>query len=127
MGRVQKIGRRATRISNENGITRVRYHATNVVTFDDETIILDSGGWCTATTKARMNQTADQYGLGFHVYQEDWIWFVETKQGIMPFERQTLTIDRATMRPAGMGYWTSRPRLTNKDIDDAEPRTNSES
>lgn len=105
MAQTQKISGRATRITNVHGTIHVQYHDTDVVVFDDETIILDTGGWETVTTKARMNQTANQYDLGFHVYQKDFLWFVQTEAGIFPFATDTLTIDRATMLPA---TWEAR-------------------
>ena len=99
MGQIQTVGRRATRVTRENGITTVRYHATDVVSFDDVTITLRTGGWKTVTTKARMNQTANEYALGFHVFQRDFEWFVKTKAGVIPFS-SVVTLDRETMRTA---------------------------
>ncbi|GAG49119.1 unnamed protein product [marine sediment metagenome] len=76
MAQQNRIGRTATTVRPEDGYTCVRYHYTDVVRFNDDEIILDTGGWFTQTTKTRMNQTANQYGLGFRVYQEDGGWFV---------------------------------------------------
>lgn len=49
---------RATRLQRrEDGSIAVRYQATDVVTYrPDGTIALDSGGWLTSTTKARINE-----------------------------------------------------------------------
>jgi hypothetical protein len=60
-------------------ITRVRYHSTNVVTFDKYSIQLQSGGWHTATTKLRMNQASARFNLGFHVSQRNFEWFITYK------------------------------------------------
>ncbi len=57
-------------------VTNIRYHNTDVVTFDPYTITLRSGGWQTATTKMRMNQASNQYHLGYQVYQKDHEWYV---------------------------------------------------
>jgi len=46
----------------ENGRSVVTLHNTDIVTFDEENIILNTGGWSTATTKARMNFVSDKYG-----------------------------------------------------------------
>ena len=67
----------ATNIRTENGTTHVRYHYTDVVSFNEDTIVLRSGGWQTVTTKARMNQTANQFGLNFSVFQRKGSWFVD--------------------------------------------------
>ena len=76
MARMDKIGKTATKIRVEGKTTFVRYHATDVVAFDEDTVTLNSGGWSTRTTMARMNQTANQYGLPFQVFQRKYRWFV---------------------------------------------------
>jgi hypothetical protein len=77
MSQTNCIGRTATFVrTDSDGRTVVRYHQTDVVAFDAESIRLNSGGWRTATTKLRMNQTANQFGLGFSVYQHKFEWFV---------------------------------------------------
>jgi len=78
MGQMHTVGKTATSISTTDGQTAVRYHATDVVKFTAETITLDSGGWRTVTTKARMNQAATQFGLGYQVYQLKGVWYVDT-------------------------------------------------
>ena len=76
MARNNKISKTATKIRVEAGKTFVRYHATDVVAFDADIITLNSGGWRTATTKSRMNQTANEYNLPFQVFQKKHNWFV---------------------------------------------------
>ena len=77
MTRMQSIGTHRTTVrTNAKGVTAVTYHRTDVVRFDRDSVILDSGGYRTYTTKARMVQAANQFNLGFHVYQENWNWFV---------------------------------------------------
>jgi hypothetical protein len=50
----------------------VRYHSTDVVTFrPDGTIVLDSGGYQTVTTKQRINNYTRA-----HVWQDKGIWYV---------------------------------------------------
>lgn len=69
--------------------TFVRYWSTDVVQFDDRWVTLDHGNWMTATTKVRMNQTANQFGLGFNVYQKNFEWFVATpSDGVIKFHPQ---------------------------------------
>lgn len=67
----------ATTVRTEGKTTHVRYHATDVVSFNDEEITLRAGGHLTYTTKLRMNQTATQYNLGFRVFQKNKEWFVD--------------------------------------------------
>jgi hypothetical protein len=70
---------RATSIFTENRTTHVVYHNTIVVQWTNEMIQLDSGGWQTITTKTRMNQASNQFGLGFSVYQRAYKWYVDFK------------------------------------------------
>ena len=52
----------------------VRYHGTNIVTYDGMgNCILNHGGYKTQTTKARINQYAPR---GIHVFQKDFEWYV---------------------------------------------------
>jgi hypothetical protein len=55
----------------------IRLHDTDIITFDNGKIILNSGGWQTHTTKARMNQ----YLSGISIVQEDFDWFVIDAEG----------------------------------------------
>lgn len=64
----------------------VVYHSTRIVRWNATEIILNSGGWQTATTKKKMNQAANQFHLDFTVYQEDFNWYVTFKNEIIPFE-----------------------------------------
>ena len=77
MANMQKIGSHKTTVRTENNNRIVRYHNTDVVTFNDKFIYLNNGGFMTNTTKVRINQTANEYGLGFKLYQRNYTWFVE--------------------------------------------------
>ncbi len=85
MTQTHTIGKHATTVKAAGVITYVRYHGTDVVRFGPGTIILDSGGYHTATTKQRMNQTSNQFNLGYSVFQKDFEWFVEFYNEIAPF------------------------------------------
>ena len=76
MSRHDTIGKHKTTVRTKLGVTTVRYHSTDVVQFDNALIHLDTGGWKSNTTKLRMNQTANQFGLNFQVYQHKFEWFV---------------------------------------------------
>lgn len=95
MAQTRRVPGTATKVREENGRTIVRYHSTDVISWDSQDIILDSGGYRTATTKLRMNQASNQYGLGIHVFQEDHEWFVSylvsqaegvVQRTVVPFE-----------------------------------------
>jgi hypothetical protein len=89
MSQTQTLGKVATSVQHEGILTIVRYHATDVVKFSDAHITLNSGGWRTNTTKLRMNQASNQFGLGFTVYQRMGQWFVRfnMRSGtVIPFE-----------------------------------------
>lgn len=77
MARQDRIGTHATSVFNDGPQTNVVYHRTAVVKFDHRTIVLNSGGWRTTTTKTRMNQTSNQYDLGFSVYQKNRVWYID--------------------------------------------------
>jgi hypothetical protein len=78
MGQTHTVRGRATSVRRDNsGVLSVVYHSTEVVRVNpDGSVVLDSGGWRSFTTKARMNQAATQYGLGYRVYQKAFDWFV---------------------------------------------------
>ena len=83
MSQQQTIGRHCTSIFNMDGYTCVKYHDTVVVSFDNDRIVLNSGGWFTPTTKTRMNQSSHQFLLDFHVYQKDFEWFVDDFEDLL--------------------------------------------
>jgi len=79
MASLMKVGSHKTSIRTIEGVTSIRYHDTDVVSFDDKTITLNTGGWKTNTTKTRMNQVSNQFELGYCVYQRKGIWYVAFK------------------------------------------------
>lgn len=81
MPQTQRVQGVATSIWHNGGITGVSYRGTTVVWFNTTHIILNSNGWKTNTTKLRMNQTSNQFGLGFRVFQNDWSWYVQLPSG----------------------------------------------
>ena len=77
MSRTDQLGTTATAVYERDGMTRVRYHQTEVVSFNDDEIVLATGGWSTVTTKRRMNQASEQFCLGYSVYQRNYDWLVD--------------------------------------------------
>jgi hypothetical protein len=86
MSQQYRLGTVHTTVSTINGITNVTYHNTVVVSFNAKKIILNNGGWQTATTKTRMNQSSNQFDLGYTVTQENYNWFVMYNGKKRPFE-----------------------------------------
>lgn len=76
MAQQYKVSKNNTKIRQEGGYTIVRLHDTDVVKFNDAEVILNSGGWLTATTRTRMNQTCNQYALGCGVSSKGGQWMV---------------------------------------------------
>lgn len=83
----------ATTVSNIDDLTTVIYHQTKIVAFNDSMIILDSGGWDTATTKRKMNQASEDFGLGFQVFAKNGDWFVTFNGQTSPFS-DGMTLNR---------------------------------
>lgn len=77
----------------DNNRTQIWYHSTCVVEFDEHQIKLCTGGWKTATTKLRMNQTSNQFGLDYGVYQKKGDWFVDYKGQTIPFDSDSLILE----------------------------------
>lgn len=80
------IGTHKTSTFFDNGYRTCIYHQTAVCKANSREVILRSGGWETATTKKRINQCFREWGIPCHLYQDNFIWYVETPQGIKPFE-----------------------------------------
>ena len=80
------IGTHKTSVVNDNNTLIVAYHNTPVVKVTNTEIILNTGGWYSATTKRRMNQASNSYGLGFAVYQVNFSWYVDYNGDTIPFE-----------------------------------------
>lgn len=74
MSQQSKLGKTATTVRTENGWTIIRYHQTDVVKFNEKSIILNTGGYFTPTTKTRMNQASGQFDLGYTIRQEKRNW-----------------------------------------------------
>lgn len=93
MPRMNKIGTTATSVVRRDGVMIVTYHNTEVVRATDDFVTLNSGGWRTVTTKARMNQAANQYGLGFQVLSRQGQWAVVLDSGAMLTFRDGITFN----------------------------------
>ena len=96
MSRHNTIGKVATKVTQNSDLTVVRYHQTDVVTITPTRIMLNTGGWESMTTKVRMNQAAQQFALGYSVFQHKHIFHVRVNGQDYPFLGNCLEIDRET-------------------------------
>lgn len=79
--------RATTVIPDGEGWNACIYHQTKVVRWNRSQVTLNSGGFQSATTKKRMNEVSEHYGLGFQVFQKGGDWFVTVRGGkTLPFE-----------------------------------------
>ena len=91
------IGTHKTSIYRNKDILIVKYWDTEIVIWDSTSIILNNGGYYTATTKRRMNQVSLQFGLGYNVFQKDYKWFVQTSENkIFCFQQNQIIIPKPT-------------------------------
>lgn len=94
MPTLNRLSNYATTIAGDGAATRVTYHRTVIVEWTDSAITLRSGGWQTVTTKRKMNQASNQFGLGYQVYQKDHGWFVALPNGENVSFADGMTFDR---------------------------------
>lgn len=83
--KISGVPKKASTVRTQDNLMRVKYHNTDVVSFNNDEIILDSGGWATSTTKTRMNQVSTEYNLGYSVSQRNYDWYVQYKGKEIPF------------------------------------------
>jgi len=72
----EPIDKYRDKVVEYNGVKYIIYHTTTVLSDDPlwSTIILNSGGWKTKSTKERINRHLPD---GFKLYQEDNEWYLE--------------------------------------------------
>ena len=97
----QVINGYKTRVLTDEGKTRVFFHGTPVVSFNEKTIELNTGGWRTRSTKVRMNQVSQEFGLGFRVFQKQNEWSVDYRDDIQPFVTDTHLLNRIEVSQKG--------------------------
>jgi hypothetical protein len=90
-------------LADEENKTRVFFHDTPVVSFNEETIELNTGGWWTRSTKVRMNQASQEFELGFSVFQKQNEWLVEYQNKTKPFTTEELVLNRTEKSKRGGG------------------------
>lgn len=76
-----QLGKKGTSLYCEKGWYTVRLYDTNILKWNEEFIILNSGGYKSVTTKRRLNQASSQFDLRFNVHSEKGKWFVDHHGG----------------------------------------------
>lgn len=95
MAQMQRIPQSNTAVVCTDGLISVVLHSTLVVEATRDTIKLDTGGWDTVTTRARMNQASNQFGLGYRVYRDKGGLHVDTPhEGRMTFNGRMVEFRR---------------------------------
>jgi len=80
----KRIGNNTYEYNDKAGNKYIRLHMTDIITFlDSGNIVLNSGGWQTETTKARINEYTP-----FDLIQRKNIWYVN---GVVFYDGITLT------------------------------------
>ncbi len=76
----RKIANNTTLVAQGEGVIGLRLHSTFVVLFDDSgNIILNSGGYCTVTTKQRINAVIRAHGWTLYAKARE--WFIAHREG----------------------------------------------
>ena len=89
-----------TYAERHDGYIAIHLHATDIMLLKpDGSIILDSGGWLTVTTKARMNDQLRRDG--WNVWSERGVWYVGRGQWDSPNRQQWAYADGMTLLPDG--------------------------
>ena len=66
------VDQNTLKIEYENGSSSIRFHNTDIITFNpDNTIVLNSGGYRTITTKERINKFAP-----VNIFQKNGLWYL---------------------------------------------------
>ena len=126
---MRRISKNNTSVTGDRRDLNVRLHNTDVVKLDGDAVTLDTGGWNTPTTATRMNQTSNEYDLGFRVYRKQGRMYVNTGSRDLPFaENGTIKFrlhgglvdsGKADVKPRVHGWTQPRiERITRKPGND---------
>jgi len=78
---MDKLSKYNTTVCCTNGKGMVVYVSTLIVEWDENFVTLNTGGWRTVTTKRKMQQASNQFGLGYSIYANKGEWFVRLRGG----------------------------------------------
>lgn len=83
--RQQKKLAHNTTIRIEDGVVKIKYHATDIVVISpDDVFTLNTNGWSTPTTKTRLNKFSPA-----RIYQQDFCWYIKAGDKSLPFKDGT--------------------------------------
>lgn len=68
-------GHNTIRYVTISGITKIRYCYTDIITYEDNIVTLNNGGWLTKTTKDCFRKN------GFNIFTKNHIWYLVSKEG----------------------------------------------
>jgi len=83
-----------TNICKDGHWTMIVYHNDVVVKFNDKTIILNTCGNWTQTTKRRMVQASNQFKLGYYVQQRKGVWYLQYHDKELVFDNERVVLRR---------------------------------
>ena len=69
----KKIANNTYELITTTGQRKIRIHNTDILTFDSDKVILNSGGYQTKTTKDRLNKYLPD---NIRIYQKDYQWYI---------------------------------------------------
>ncbi len=119
MARTDKVGSHKTsKGTNDQGQRTIRYHNTDVVAWDHKVIILKNDGFTTRTTKLRMNQASQEFGLGYRVWQKDFNWYVDYEGETLEFKGLTLELTRSLSTSDIISYYKRSKKDNEVYVDD---------
>jgi hypothetical protein len=91
--RKRKLGNNTYLVVRDDNGYGIRLHDTEVVIHYKDRIVLDSGGYKTVTTKARMNDYSTHT-----IYQKNHVWYVDNE---IPFEDGITLYNNGTIKGQG--------------------------
>ena len=80
--------------TNTNGKGTVAHISTPIVEWDEHCVTLNTGGERSVTTKRKMQQASNQFGLGYRVFAKRGEWFVDYGLGPVAFTDDEITFTR---------------------------------
>ena len=84
MTQMDKVGKHMTKITtNKEGGKVVTYRGCPVFSEYPKQgkVVLDTCGYRTLTTKTRINQAANQFGIPIHIFQKKGMFYVSPRKG----------------------------------------------
>lgn len=85
MPHMDKLSNYKTTVAHDGNHQVVTYHSTQILKWNEEEILLNSGGWKTVTTARKLRQAATQFNLGYRLYIKAGVWTVEYNGHTYPF------------------------------------------